>query len=106
MENEEVVQKEETTEKKAVEEKKGKGKKIFKIVSILIDILIVPVIIVSFLCTILAFNAKSNNEVPSIFGMSIVTIVSDSMEPDYKVGDVMVIKKADTNNLKVGDICT
>lgn len=34
------------------------------------------------------------------------TIASESMVPDYKVGDIIISKKVDTNNLNVGDDIT
>ncbi|MBQ9786265.1 MAG: hypothetical protein IJW25_02240, partial [Clostridia bacterium] len=85
------------------ENRKKRSKRFFKICSIVVDILVVPVIIFAFVCTILTFSAKANNEVPSIFGMSIVAVVSPSMEPEHPVGDVLVIKSTDPDNLKVGD---
>lgn len=83
--------------------KKKKKGGFAKVCSIVVDILVIPVIIIAFICTILTFSAKSNNKVPSIFGMSIVTVVSESMEPSFKKGDVLVIKNTNTNDLKVGD---
>lgn len=81
-----------------------KKKSVFmKIVSIFLDILIVPIIVLAFICTIITFSAKANNKVPQIFGKSIVTVLSDSMEPEYMVGDVLIIKKVDVESLKIGD---
>ena len=34
------------------------------------------------------------------------TIASESMVPNYKVGDIIISKKVDTNNLNVGDDIT
>lgn len=82
---------------------KNKKRGFAKVCSIVLDILIIPVIIIAFVCVMLTFSAKANNKVPSIFGMSIVTVQSGSMEPDYMVGDVLVIKKANLNELKAGD---
>ena len=95
------MSKENEIEKELKEKKKKTG--IAKVFSIIVDVLIVPVIILAFACTILTFSAKANNQVPSIFGMSIVTVLSDSMEPEHKVNDVLIIKQIDTEKLKVGD---
>lgn len=86
-------------------EQKTKERNIFgKVCSILTNILVVPVIILALICTITAFSAKANNEVPSIFGMSVVTVLTSSMEPDHMPGDIMIIRKVDDlDTLKVGD---
>ena len=85
------------------QESKKKKSKLGKVFSIIVDILVVPVIVIAFACTILTFSAKANNKVPQIFGKSIVTVLTPSMEPDFMVGDVLIINKVDVNTLKVGD---
>ena len=40
----------------------------------------------------------------SVGGVSVFRIITGSMEPEYLVGDYVVLKKADTDSLKVGDI--
>ncbi len=75
-----------------------------KVCSIIVDILVIPVIVLAFICTILTFSAKANNQVPQIFGKSIVTVLTESMEPEYKVGDVLIINKVNNlDTLKIGD---
>ena len=88
-----------------MENKETKKKSAFgKVCSIIMDILVVPVIILAFACTLFTFSAKANNKVPQIFGKSVVTVLSNSMEPEYKVGDVLIISKvSNLDNLKIGD---
>lgn len=75
-----------------------------KVCSIIVDILVIPVIVLAFVCTIITFSAKANNQVPQIFGKSIVTVLTESMEPEYKVGDVLIINKvSNLDTLKIGD---
>lgn len=79
-----------------------------KICSILIDILVIPVIIVAFVCAIFMTSAKANNKVPSILGNSIVEVLTNSMDvgtkESYKVGDVLIIdQNVNLDELKVGD---
>ena len=47
----------------------------------------------------------SNNKI-NFKGYYMFTIASESMVPDYKVGDIIISKKVDTNNLNVGDDIT
>lgn len=63
--------------------------------------------IVFFACAILyvafiVFQKVSNNA--SLFGYRTFTVVSESMIPVYKIGDVLFVKEVDT--LKVGDDIT
>ncbi len=43
-------------------------------------------------------------ELPSVFGCSVVTVLSGSMEPEFSPGDMLVIKRKD--DYQVGDIVT
>lgn len=84
--------------------------KVKKIAGICVNTLIWIVVVVSLFITILVFSAQGSKDgVPSIFGKSLVTIESNSMEPTYKTGDLVFMKKlsdAEKANLKVGDIIT
>lgn len=64
-----------------------------KIVSTFLIVLIVSVVFVQRL---------SNNKI-NLGGYSIFTVVSESMEPEYKVWDMIVAKEADPNSINVGD---
>lgn len=44
----------------------------------------------------------SNNSI-SFFGFRIFNIVSGSMNPDYEVGDILISKTTEPQNIKVGD---
>ena len=81
-----------------------------KIAGICVNTLIWIVVVVSLFITILVFSAQGSKDgVPSIFGKSLVTIESNSMEPTYKTGDLVFMKKlsdAEKADLKVGDIIT
>lgn len=77
-----------------------------KICSILIDIFIVPVILIAFICAIFMSSAKANNNVPSVMGNSIVEVLTSSMavEGGFYPGEVLIIDQTvNTDNLKVGD---
>lgn len=43
-------------------------------------------------------------ELPSVFGCSVVTVLSGSMEPEFSPGDMLVIKKGDV--YQIGDVVT
>ena len=81
-----------------------------KILSIVLNTFIWLFVIFSLIITILAFSAQGSKDgVPSIFGKSLITISTNSMEPTYKVGDLVFMTKLDDEaklNLKPGDIIT
>ena len=49
------------------------------------------------------FNAKRQNKIPTFFGYSFSIVVTGSMEPDIKVGELLVVKETDIENIEVGD---
>jgi len=81
------------------------GKSTFgKVCGILVDIFIVPIMIVAFICALIMSSAKANGKVPSILGNSIVTVRSGSMAPAYNIGDVLIIDQSiDKGDIKVGE---
>ena len=81
-----------------------------KVLSIALNALIWLFVIFSLIITILVFSAQGSEDgVPAIFGKSLITISTDSMEPVYNVGDLVFMEKLDDKgkeSLKVGDIIT
>ena len=76
-------------------------KKFFRFFASILSAVIFVLCLISFI--IIAISAK-NNTVASIFNHSLLSILTQSMEPDYKPGDLVVVKKVDVKELKVGDI--
>lgn len=81
-----------------------------KILSIVFNTLIWLFVIFSLVITILVFSAQGSKDgVPSVFGKSLITITTDSMEPTYKAGDLVFMEKLDDDGkyaLKPGEIIT
>ena len=51
------------------------------------------------------FQKITKNKI-TVGNFYVFQVVSESMLPDYKVGDVIVVKKADSSSLKIGDDVT
>ena len=87
--------------------KSPKTKKIF---SIAVNTILWLFVAFSLLITILVFSAQGSADgVPAVFGKSLITISTDSMEPVYNAGDLVLMEKIDDKgkeSLKVGDIIT
>lgn len=56
--------------------------------------------LVVFVCVLNASAGK----VPSVFGFSLLQVQTGSMVPEYEIGTVVVTKKVDARELKVGDV--
>lgn len=84
--------------------------KIKKTAGIVGNVLIWTLVVVSIFVTILVFSAQGSEDgVPALFGKSLVTVESGSMEPTFKEGDLIFMTKLTNEqkvNLKPGAIIT
>lgn len=91
-----------TTENKKVDVK--------KILSIVGNVLVWAFVILSLVITVMVFAAqKSEDGVPALFGKSLITIQTKSMEDTYYAGDMVFMTKLTREeklNLQVGQIIT
>ena len=98
----------ETTKKTFKQWFKDLNKK--KILMVALNTLIWLFVIFSLMITILVFSAQGSKDgVPSIFGKSLITISTNSMEPTYEVGDLVFMEKLSDEekaNLQPGQIIT
>lgn len=83
---------------------KSKGR---RIANTIINIVLVIAIILAALCTYTSYVSTSGNGVPSIFGLRVMSIQTESMYPTMKPGDLIFDTAVkDTSELKIGDIIT
>lgn len=75
-------------------------KKIFKILKGIINSIIMVVVLAFVL--IVCLQRFSNNKI-SFFDYRIFTVVTGSMEPKYKIGDILIAKEKAPNEIRVGD---
>lgn len=80
-----------------------KGLKVLDIVATIIKIICVIFLIL--LILVLAMQRFSNNKI-AIGGFRVFNVVTESMVPKYKVGDIVVVKSIDAKDLKEGDDIT
>ncbi|MCI8444265.1 MAG: signal peptidase I [Clostridia bacterium] len=73
-----------------------------KILSILLDILILPIIV--FNLTLMVKSYGNPNEIPDFLSFKNFIIISESMEPTIMTGDVIFVKKVEPKELKINDI--
>ena len=86
-----------------VKEKKS-GK---KIANTIINVILVIAIIIAAFCTYISFVSSSGNGVPSIFGLEMFSIKTESMYPTLASGDLIFDTRVkDMRDLKVSDVIT
>lgn len=78
--------------------------KIIRALSIIGDFIFVPVIIVMIILCFFLLVCRFNNSLPTVFNNTVITVLSDSMNPEFKKGDTVLIKKITAEELKKGDI--
>ena len=78
-------------------------RKAFEIISAIIRYLLWIIII--FVLAIVLVQRISNNQ-KSLAGIRIFTVVTESMVPEYNVGDTIIVKSIEPSKLKVGDDIT
>ncbi|MBQ7670605.1 MAG: signal peptidase I [Clostridia bacterium] len=89
----------------AVEEKQVKKGR--KVANIIINVILVIAIIIAAISTYISFVSTSGNGVPSIFGLQLLSIQTESMYPTLEPGDLVIDKSIDdTSTLRVNDIIT
>lgn len=80
--------------------KKSKAKKILSIVSVVISAIIFAFAISVF---ILTMQARAKNRPVELFGYSFAVVVTDSMEPEIMVGDLITVRVCSIDEVGVGD---
>ena len=81
-----------------------------KTLSIIGNTLIWVLVVFSLIITVMVFSAQQSSDgIPALFGKSLLTIQTPSMEKTYSVGDMVFMTKLsdeDKYKLKEGDIIT
>lgn len=54
----------------------------------------------------LVAKSYSGNKLPTVLGYGSVVVISGSMEPEIKVGDLLIIKEQPDGSYRVGDVVT
>lgn len=78
------------------------------VIQTILGVVLAIIIVLAAFFVIVTFTMKGNSsEVPRIFGYSMMTVQSGSMEPTFSKGDVIIVKEVeDLNTLQVDDIIT
>ena len=91
-----------TKEAKEQEEKVSAGHRILTVIGAVLCIVLIPILVVN--CTLILKSFTNKDQVPSIGGIFPMIILTDSMEPEFSSGDLIVCHTIDAENVKEGDI--
>ena len=81
---------------------KPDASKIANIVAIVLSILLLPILLMN--CILIIKGIANPDEVPSIGKQIPLIVLTESMDPEIKSGDLIVCKKADASDVKEGDV--
>lgn len=82
--------------------KEKKENKIFKVFKYIIYSILIIVLLINF--TIIIKSKTSKDKVPSVFGYKPFIVLSGSMQPNIKIGDLVFVKNSKVEDLNVNDI--
>ncbi|MBQ7452653.1 MAG: signal peptidase I [Clostridia bacterium] len=88
----------------APKRKKTKAELTMFIISIVLLCLMTPILLTNIILIISA--AVHPDQIPQVFGIKPVVVLSDSMSPMIRTNDLVYIKVTDTTALNVGDVIT
>lgn len=83
-------------------QKVSTGHRILTVVGAVLCILLIPILVMN--CTLIVKSYLHKDEVPSIGGKFPMIILTDSMEPEFSSGDLILCHEADPASIQVGDI--
>lgn len=80
----------------------ARGGKAATIIGIALCVLLLPIIVVNL--TLVFKRMANKNEVPSLFGLFPMIVLTDSMEGTFDAGDLIICKTAKASDVKEGDV--
>ncbi len=80
----------------------SKKKIILNVIGIILCVILIPILFIN--CFLIVKGIANKNEVPSIGGNAPLIVLTGSMEPTIKAGDLIVTKKIDAEEVRVDDV--
>ncbi len=86
----------------AIQKRQRINRKIKNFSSIIVYVMVIPLLIYNI--SLIVQAVINPTQTPSFAGIKTYVIISGSMEPDFKIGDIVVAKNVEKEQLNVGDI--
>lgn len=93
------------TDENKTDRREGDGgtlHKVLTVVGIVLCVILIPMLIVN--CTLIVKSWVNADEAPDFAGIVPLIVLTDSMYPDIKSGDLIFVSSADARELEVGDV--
>ena len=87
---------------KEQEETVSAGHRILTVVGAVLCVILIPILIVN--CTLIVKSYTNKDQVPSVGGIFPMIILTDSMDPVFSSGDLIICHTIDAEDVKEGDI--
>lgn len=72
------------------------------VIGVILSVIFIPIIIINIILIVSSYI--NTDEIPGVFGIKPAVVLSGSMEPAIKPGDLIFIHETDTGKLKEGDV--
>ncbi len=79
-----------------------KKQKVLNIVGIALCVILIPILIMN--CVLIVKGLVNEDEVPGVFGRTPLIVLTDSMYPEIKSGDIIICKDISPEDVKEGDV--
>ncbi len=80
----------------------SKSNKVLSVIGIIICVILIPILIVNI--TLIVKSYTNKDEVPKIGGYCPLIVLTGSMEPQIKDGDLIIVRQIDGEDVEVGDV--
>lgn len=88
--------------KSSAQQREETQQKVMTIVGIVLCVILIPVLIVN--CTLIVKSFVKPDETPDFAGVVPLIVLTDSMYPDIKSGDLIFATTVDASDVKKGDV--
>ena len=78
------------------------GHRILTVIGTILCIILIPILIIN--CTLIVKSYTNKDQVPSVGGVFPMIILTDSMDPVFSSGDLIICHTAEAKDVKKGDI--
>jgi len=76
--------------------------RVLNIVGIVLCVILLPILVTN--CILIVKGMSNDKEVPSLGKYVPLIVLTESMEPQIKAGDMIIVKKVNVQNLKEGNV--
>ena len=92
----------EPNENNAAQTKADRNHRILTIIGAVLCVILIPMLIIN--CTLIVKSFINKEEVPDFGGMIPLIVLTDSMYPEIKSGDLIVCKTIEAEDVEIGDV--